>query len=244
MIGHLDRRSPVPLYYQFKQSLLGRFENNEFSAGQPIPPEMDLMHEYGISRATVRRAMQEMEQEGYIHRTPGRGTFVLRTRIRRGLTRLSSFTEDMQARGQTVTSRLLEFAVKAPPPYIAEQFDVGQDELLLYIYRLRLADGLPVVINESYLRPPAGISISEKEVQGAVSLWALLEHKGLRLLEADRVIEAVLASEERAALLDVPVGTALLQVEGMAYIANHVPLEYSLVITSGDRYKYSLHLER
>ncbi len=80
MIGHLDRRSPVPLYYQFKQSLLGRFKSNEFSAGQPIPPEMDLMHEYGISRATVRRALQEMEQEGYIQRTPGRGTVVFRAR--------------------------------------------------------------------------------------------------------------------------------------------------------------------
>ncbi len=216
MIGHLDRRSPVPLYYQFKQSLLERFENDEFRAGQPIPPEMDLVHEYGISRATVRRAMQEMEQEGYIHRTAGKGTVVLRTRIRRGLTRLSSFTEDMQERGQTVTSKLLDFATKAPPPYIAEQFGLSPAEPLLYIYRLRLASSLPIVINESYIRTPTGFSISEKEVQGAVSLWALLEHKGLRLIEADRVIEAVLACEERAALLGVPVGTALLQVEGMA----------------------------
>jgi GntR family transcriptional regulator len=244
VIGHLDRHSPVPLYYQFKQSLLERFENDEFPIGQPIPPEMDLVTGYGISRATVRRAMQEMEHEGYIHRIPGKGTFVLRTRIRRGLTRMSSFTEDMQERGQKVTSRLLELAPKAPPPYIAQQFGLGAEEPLFYVYRLRLADGLPIVINASYLRLPAEVSLSEKEVCAAVSLWALLELKGLHLIEADRVIEAVLASEERAALLDVPVGTALLQVEGMAYTVNHIPVEYSLVLSSGERYKYSVHLER
>jgi GntR family transcriptional regulator len=244
MIGYLDRHSPVPLYYQFKQNLLERFENDEFPIGKPIPTEMDLVNEYGISRATVRRAMHEMEHEGYIHRLPGKGTFVLRTRIKRGLTRMSSFTEDMQERGQTVTSKLLEFGFKLPPPHIAEKFCIGSDEPLLYIYRLRLADGSPIVINCSYIKLPAGVSISGKEVGAAVSLWALLELKGLRLIEADKVIEAVLACEERAVLLDVPVGTALLQVEGMAYTVNHFPVEYSLVISSGERYKYSVHLER
>ncbi len=243
-MGYLDRHSPVPLYYQFKQNLLERFENDEFPFGQPIPTEMDLVNEYGISRATVRRAMHEMEHEGYIHRLPGKGTFVLRTRIKRGLTRMSSFTEDMQERGQSVTSKLLDFSLKVPPSYIADQFGIVPDEPLLYVYRLRLADGSPIAINVSYVKLPAGVSISEKDVLAAVSLWALLEFKGLRLIESDKVIEAVLASEERAALLDVPVGTALLQAEGMAYTVNHTPVEYSLVISSGERYKYSVHLER
>ncbi len=244
MTGHLDRRSPSPLYYQFKQSLLERFENGEFPAGRPIPPEMDLMKQYGVSRATVRRAMQEMEHEGYIQRTPGRGTFVLRTRIRRGLTRMSSFTEDMQERGQTVTSQLLDFGLKVPPPHIAQQFGLGPEVTLLFIYRLRLADGSPVVINASYLQLPPQVSIAEQEVRAAGSLWGLLERKGLHLIEADRFIEAVLATEERANLLGVPVGTALLLVEGMAYTINHIPVEYSQVISSSERYKYSLHLER
>lgn len=243
-MGHLDRRSPVPLYYQFKQNLLGRFENDEFPIGKPIPAEMDLVVEYGISRATVRRAMQELEHDGYIHRLPGKGTFVLRTRIKRGLTRMSSFTEDMQERGQKVTSRLLDFCLKVPPPYIADQFGVGSHEALLYIHRLRLADGSPIVINLSYIKLPTRVSLSEIEVRAASSLWALLELKGLRLIESDKVIEAVLACEEHAVLLDVPVGTALLQVEGMAYTVNHIPVEYSRVISSGQRYKYSIHLER
>jgi GntR family transcriptional regulator len=240
----LDRHSPIPLYFQFKQTLLERFEEGEFPPGKAIPAEMDLVKDYRISRATVRRAMQEMEHDGYIHRIPGKGTFVLRTRIKRGLSRLTSFTEDMQERGQKITSRYLEFNHIAPPAYVAELFHSSPDEPLLYIYRLRLADDLPIALNISYIRLEAGISISEEELLATNSLWSLLERKGLRLIESDKVIGAVSASEERANLLDVPPGSPLLQVEGMAYSASHIPVEYSLVISPGERYKYSVHLER
>ncbi|MDR3574333.1 MAG: GntR family transcriptional regulator [Anaerolineaceae bacterium] len=244
MIGSLDHRSPVPLHTQFKQTLLERFENNEFPLGLPIPAEIDLARDYQISRATVRRAMQEMEHDGYIHRIPGKGTFVLRARIKRGLTRMSSFTEDMRERGQTVTSRVLDSGLKLPPAHISEQFHTQADEQLLYIYRLRLADDLPIVLSISYIHLPVSASIFEEELHACISLWSLLERKGLRPIESDKIIEAVLANEERAALLDVPVGSALLQVEGMAYTIDHIPVEYSQIVSSGERYKYSIHLER
>jgi GntR family transcriptional regulator len=243
-MGHLDQRSPVPLHLQFKQILLERFENNEFPLGQPIPAEVDLAKDYQISRATVRRAMTEMEHDGYIHRIPGKGTFVLRARIKRGLTRMSSFTDDMRERGQKVISRLLDSGLKQPPAYISEQFNTQPDEPLPYIYRLRLADDLPIVLSISYIKLPAGLSISAEELHDCISLWSLLDRKGLRPIESDNIIEAVLANEERAALLDVPVGSALLQVEGMAYTVNHIPVEYSQIVSSGERYKYSVHLER
>ncbi len=240
---YLDRRSPVPLHHQFKQCMLERFENGEFQPGTPIPPEMDLMKEYAISRATVRRALQEMEHLGYINRIAGKGTFVLRTRIKRGLSRLTSFSEDMQERGQEVTSRLLDFGLKTPPPFVAEMFHSQPNQLLLYIYRLRLAGNLPIAVNISYINLPVGTTITEEELNLSISLWSLLARKGLQLIEADKVIGAIQANEERAALLNTPVGAALLMVESMAYTLNHLPVEYSQVISSGERYKYSLHQE-
>jgi len=242
--GHLDRHSPVPLYYQFKQHLLNRFENNEFPIGHPIPAEMELVKDFQISRATVRRAMQEMEHDGYINRIPGKGTFVLRTSIKRGMTRMSSFTEDMQERGQKVTSKVLDAGWLVPPSYVVEQFGIPHDERLLHFYRLRLADDLPIALTQSFIKIPENISITPEELRNTVSLWSLLEHKGLALIESDKVIEAVLASEERASFLNIPTGTALLQVEGMAYTTNHIPVEYSMVFSSGERYKYMIHLER
>jgi GntR family transcriptional regulator len=188
--------------------------------------------------------MQEMEQDGYINRIPGKGTFVLRTRVKRGLTRMSSFTEDMLERGQKVTTRVLDLGWKIPPVYIAEQFGISPQEQLLHIYRLRLVDNLPIALTQSYIKIPESVSISIDELRDAVSLWSLLEHKGLILIESDKIIEAILANEERATLLDIPVGSSLLQVEGMAYTTNHLPVEYSLVFNSGERYKYMIHLER
>ena len=244
MSGPLDRNSPVPLYYQFKQHLLERFENDEFSYGEPIPPEMELVKDYQISRATVRHALQEMEHEGYINRISGKGTFILRTRIKRGLTRMSSFTEDMQERGQKVISKVLDSGYNVPPLYISEQFGIAHEGRLLYIYRLRLVDDLPIALTQSYIKTPASISITLEELQTSISVWTLLEDKGLFLIETDKVIEAILANEERAALLDIPVGAALLQTEGMAYTTNHQPIEYSLIFSPGERYKYMMHLER
>lgn len=240
----LDRHSPIPLYFQFKQHLLERFGKDEFQCGHPLPPEMDLVKDFQISRATVRRALHEMEHDGYINRIPGKGTFVLRTRIKRGLTRMTSFSEDMRERGQTVTSQVLEAIWKVPPLYISEQFRIPDNEELMYIYRLRLADNLPIALSKSYLKIPENIGISLDDLRNTVSIWALLEHRGVLLIETDKLLEASLANKEQSQLLGIPVGTALLQVEGMAYSTNHIPVEYSLILNSGEGYRYMIHLER
>jgi len=240
----LDRHSPIPLYFQFKQHLLQQFGNDEFQCGHSLPPEMDLVKDFQISRATVRRALHEMEHDGYINRIPGKGTFVLRTRIKRGLTRMSSFSEDMRERGQTVSSQVIEASWKVPPLYISEQFQTPENEPLMYIYRLRLADNLPIALSRSYLKIPENIEISLSDLRETPSIWSLLEHRGVLLIETDKLMEASLANKEQARLLDIPVGTALLQVEGMAYSTNHIPLEYSVILNSGERYKYMIHLER
>lgn len=241
---NLDRNSPVPLYHQLKEFLLERVERGDYPVGDSIPTEMELVEGYGISRATVRRAMQELEQEGVIDRLPGKGTFVLRAKVKRGLTRLTSFTEDMQARGYEVTSRLLKCSKEKPPSYVAEMLHTPLDQPLLFISRLRYADEKPIAINNSYLNLPEGIFINEDELRRTGSLFALLERKGIKIMESERTIEAVAANEERARLLGMPAGAPLLLVEGVVYTLNHMAVEYHQVISCGDRYKYSLHLDR
>jgi GntR family transcriptional regulator len=114
----------------------------------------------------------------------------------------------------------------------------------LYLFRQRLVDEVPIALNVSYIRLPADVCVSEGELAANTSLWSLLEFKGIRLIETDKVISAILADEEYAPLLNVPVGVALLMVEGLVYTINHVPVEFSQVISLGDRYKYSVHLNR
>ena len=240
----LNRQSPIPLYHQLKEYLIERLENGDFPIDEPLPTEMEIIKQFTVSRATVRRAMQELEFDGYIQRLPGKGTFILRTKLKRGLSRLNSFTEDMAERGQVVTSKLLHFDVRQPPAQIAEKLKISADYSVLYIYRLRLADAIPMALNISYLHLPDGVSIERSELEMTASLWSILEQKNIHLIEADKSIEAIAADEERARLLAMPVGAPLLLVEGIVYTTGHVPVEYHQVISSGERYKYSLHLDR
>jgi GntR family transcriptional regulator len=243
MIG-LDRNSPVPLYHQLKQLLLENIEDGSYPVGKLLPPEMELLREYRVSRATVRRAMQEMEYAGYIQRTPGKGTFVLRAKLKRGLSQLTSFTEDMQERGRTVATQLLEFKTQIPPARVANLMEIRTDTPLIFIYRLRYADNIPMALNVSYLNLPEGINISESDLLKVSSLFSLLENTGIRLIEADKTIESIPANEEYAGLLNMNIGEPLLFVEGIVYTLNHVPVEYHQVISCGERHKYSLHLNR
>jgi len=241
---HLDRRSSVPLYHQLKEKLIQRIENGDLEVGALLPTEMDMVDRYAVSRTTVRQAMQALEYDGYISRTPGKGTFVIRTKLSRGLTRLTSFTEDMQARGESVTSKLLEFKQIGADEVAAERLHLPVGTPLIYASRLRCSNGIPVALNISFIHLPDGIVITREELEEIGSIFALFDHKQAPPLEADRTIEAVAATEEWAYLLHIPAGSPILLVEGVVYTYDRRPIEFHKVISVGDRYKYAVHLER
>jgi DNA-binding GntR family transcriptional regulator len=88
------------------------------------------------------------------------------------------------------------------------------------------------------------VTITAEELTATGSLWALVEHKGLPIVESEKTLEATVANEQHASLLNVSVGAPLMLVEGVSYSHNHYPLEYHQVINRADRYRYSIHLRR
>jgi GntR family transcriptional regulator len=240
----LSRESPIPLYHQLRQALTTRLKSGEFPPGVPLPTEADLMQVYDVSRITVRRAMRELEQEGRIDRIPGKGTFAIEPKIGRGLTRLTSFTEDMGERGLVAASKLLRFGYEPASSHVASELEIQTGTHVMSIHRLRLAEDQPIALNWSYLRLAPHITLGASELQENGSLWALLEAKGISLVEAKKTLSAILADQGHADLLQVPVGAPLLLVEGVVYDQRHVPVEYSQVINRGDRYNYVLYLKR
>jgi GntR family transcriptional regulator len=245
-VNAIDRRSPLPLYYQLKEILIEELNAGVYPAGSVLPPEMNLVQSYNLSRATVRRAMQELEYEGYISRTPGRGTIVLREKsaLNRGLSQLTSFTEDMKAHGYEATARILDYETAPAPAAIAKLLRIPADTPVIHVTRLRYVQQLPVAINDSYIHMPQGTCMNREELERAGSLYRLFETKRIPLLEADKTIEAIAADAEKARLLGVPPGAPLLQVEGVVCTLNDQPLEYHRVISRSDMYKYALHLLR
>lgn len=240
----LDRTSPVPLYHQLKEALLTQIKEGRFKPGQAIPPEWELCERYGVSRITVRRAISELEYEGYVERQQGKGTFVIHPRIRREIGRMTSFSEEMRAQGRRPGSQLLNLQHKPADESIAFLLDLEEGDLVWIVERLRLADDEVVSYSISYLRLPHDVSLTPAELKKEVSLWALLERKGIYLSEGDITLEAIAADAHYAKLLDVEEGAPLLVREGVNYSERGVPIEYFRVISRADRYKYSVHVAR
>jgi len=240
----LDRTSSVPLYYQLCEILTNKLLAGEFKPHEAIPTERELIEQYGVSRITVRRALEELEAKGLIRRIQGRGTFVQPLRVERTLARLSSFSEELRARGMVPDNRLLLFGREPANATVANTLHIPEGTMVWHVERLRLANGEIVALNISIIHLPSFVELSEDEIRREVSLWTLLERKGIHISETDKTIEAIAATPQYAELLQVRRSAPLLRVNGIAYASDGTPVEYSQIIARSDRYKYQLHITR
>lgn len=237
----MDKSSPVPIYYQLKQGIEKLIISGAFSAGQPLPSETELSRLFHISPMTVRRAMSELVNEGYIYRERGRGTFVAQQRMQHQLENLVSFTEDMRNRGLRPSSKILDFDLVPAPEAVLQRWNLPPQTRMTRIKRLRLANDTPVGVHDSYLH---NVSIDRRELEATGSLYALLENKGIIMDEGDESIEAVAASPSVAALLNVHTGTPLLQTTRFSWSASGELIEYVVALYHADLYRYSIRLKR
>ena len=168
-----------PIYRRLKAELARAVESGKLAHGEALPPERDLARIVGVSRVTVRRAIAELTSEGFLQRRHGAGTFVLRppARIEQPLKRLTSFTEDMQARGLTPRSHWLECGLFSANAEEAEGLKLTENAAVARLSRIRLGDDLPMAIEHSTL--PA--DILERPDLVETSLYGALAERGVTL---------------------------------------------------------------
>ena len=140
----IDSRSPVPKYYQLREILLDLIER-ELTVDAPVPSERELAARYGLSRMTARQAIEHLVSEGKLYRVQGRGTFVARPKIVMPL-RLTSFSEDMRARGMIPGARDLGRRSIEAPAAVARELGVEAGAPIYVVERLRTADGVPMAL--------------------------------------------------------------------------------------------------
>jgi GntR family transcriptional regulator len=242
----LDRTSEIPLYRRIEEDLLAQIVDGLLEAGQAIPTERELCECYGVSRITVRRAIGELETQGYVQRYQGKGTFVSRSRIRREMGQLISFSDEMRAQGRTPGSRLLNLQHRPADKSIASQLKIDEGTPIWIVERLRLADDEIIAFSTSHLHLPKDVYLTPPELNVAGSLWSVLAQKGIHIVEGEASIRATVADVHCADLLGVDEGSPLLVIEGVNYSVGDrpVPLEAFKVISRADRYQYSVHLIR
>jgi len=234
----------IPLYYQLESILREKILSGEFAEGERLPPETELIRQYGVSRITVRQALASLERDGLVERIQGRGTFVTRRKMARGAIRLTGFLEDLMAMGIETTARVLEFhRVNASPDVAAPlQVDVGTP--IWFIKRVRFVKNTPYSYILNYVPEDIGEGVTREELE-AGSLLKLIEEKlGIRLGEALQVISAALADAAVARALHTRVGAPLLSIERTVYSADGRPVEYVRTLYRGDLYCYTVKLIR
>ena len=149
-MNQVDRDARLPLYYQLYEILHDKLLLKAWKPGDRLPTETELVASYGVSRITVRKVLDMLVKEGLIYRQAGRGTFVAHATLEQGLSHIISFTEDMQRRGFTVSTKVLFSGLEPATERIAEMLDIGVGEELARLERLRLADGEPMCIENSH----------------------------------------------------------------------------------------------
>ena len=228
------------LYNHIKLRLREAIQAGEYKPGDRIPSEHELMAKFGVSRATVRKAISELVLEGWLHRVQGRGTFVARPKFRQTLSRLTSFTEDMLMLGLTPRTKLLSLRIEKANPKVAKRLAIKPNDSIIYIERLRFANDEPMALNISILPYHLVPGLESQDLEKN-SLYEILERRyGLILSRAEQTLEPTLASPETAHLLEVKTGAPLLLIEGVVYLKNNTPIEWLRIWYRGDRYKFHL----
>ena len=234
----LSRTSAGTLYHQILQGLTGRIESGELGVGDRLPSEADLVAEFGVSRTTARRALDELRRQGLVRREPGRGTFLASPRLRSNLAYLHSFSEEIERWGYTPGARLILQEERAADEEVAARLGVEAGEEVLFVRRLRLADERPIFVCNSYL-PTSRFPALKDADYGTVSLSRLLEERTGRQIEhARQWIGAATAAPEVAELLEIPAGVPVLEIRRITCVTGNEPAEAVEAFFHPERYQH------
>jgi GntR family transcriptional regulator len=229
---------PVPLHHQVYLDLISALEKGELKPGDRLPPERELAKRYGCSLITVRRALTELAREQRIERTRGRGTFVLRPRLELDFGGNQSFTDEMQMRGLDPATRLVEARPEPAGESVAIALDLAIGSPTLYLERLRLAGGEPLLLEQVHLPAERFPGLLASDLEHNSLYDVMTERYGVRIVRAREAIEPVLLRSREAHLLDQAAGRPALLIEGIAFTADGRPVEFARSYVRGDRTRY------
>ena len=239
----LHREAPDPLYLQLKASIVADITSKRYNTNQRLPSERELALRFKVSRMTARQALLELAREGAIYTRTGKGTFVAEPKIDQQLRALTGFSQDVRARGNKPTSRVLKAKVIPSPSDVAIALRLTPNAEVIQLSRLRVADSKPLALETAYL-PFALFPNLLNHNFADESLYAVLENDyKVVLTQAEQTIEAALAEPDEIKLLKLDPPAAVLRIQRLTLTSDGIPVEYVLSAYRGDRYKFRSNLQ-
>ena len=241
----IDHNSPVPYYYQLEEWFREQLASGALQPGQQIPSEAELCQAFRVSRTVVRQALDDLVNEGLLYRRKGKGTFVAKPKIRESLVqKLTGFYQDMVDRGFTPVTHVLEQTVVPASKLLAERLSIPVGDQVIKIDRLRFINNEPLVFVTTYIPYTICPGLLHEDLTNQ-SLYAVLEEKyGLEIVRGRRTLEAVAASEQDAALLEISPGAPIVLLKSVSYLRDGRPVEYYEAKHRGDRSQFEVELIR
>jgi GntR family transcriptional regulator len=235
---------PTPLYAALEAQIATGIARGEFPVGSQLPTEDRLIQRFAVSRTTVRKAIQNLSDRGLVEIRRGTGTFVAQPRITQELTELTGFVEDMDALGHAATARLIDRMVVAADADAAEHLALAVGTRVMRIRRVRLANGVGMSLDETYLPLEIGEKIVTHNLE-AEPIFTLLEQRyDIPLVEAEYKLEAVAADQDVAAALEVEAGSPIFLIERTSYSLGGQPVDYEKLHYRGDLIRFRTRLAR
>lgn len=239
----LDRTSPVPLYFQVAQFLEAAILDGRLQPGTRFDNEVQLAEQLGLSRPTMRRAMQYLVDKGVLVRRRGIGTRVVQPKVRRTLG-LSSLFEDLQGSGQRPSTRVLGHTVEPASATVAQALQLPVETPVTKVTRLRSAGDVAIARMTNYLPHTVipGMGNLTDEALQSQGLYQLIRGLGIQLHAADQTIGARTATAEEARQLGESRGAALLTMQRIAYDDQGRAVEFGSHIYAASRYSFELSM--
>lgn len=226
-----------PLYVQLMQKIKNSISNGELQVGTRIPTELELCSKYGVSRITVRKAVQELEKQGILEKKQGKGTYVTVPAIRRKLHEVNSFHDTCRMNGKKPSTKVINLRTVPASTMDEEELGVAAGSRVVETIRVHLADGVPVILEENHFSM-AYSYLLESDLNG--SLYNLLEECGTEPAQATHVISLKKASPSIARLLKTEPESMLMFLHEVIYDKKGRPLHTSRQYIRGDIFAFRL----
>lgn len=229
----------IPYYYQIKMDILSAIQNGELTENQKIAPEVELAARYGVSRPTVRQALNELVYTGVLWRKQGKGTFVAPQRIHEDLSSPPVFAEEAFAVGKEPELKVLSRKTIKPTREIARALEISDTDELVEVVGLRLADHEPMLLRIEYFPLKLAPQLSTREFDNTPMFDVLAEY-GLNTARSSQTFQVAAARAEEAEHLNVEPGSPVMVCEGINFLSDNRPYCFRKSYYRGDRFEFHI----
>ncbi len=224
-------------YRQIERAFYQAIQNGELKEGEQLPSEVELARRLGLSRMTVNKALTALSRRGLIRRSRGKGSYVTPQKLHQGFFRVTSFNRYISGLGMVPSTRVLETVVQPAPGEVARALGIGEGEKVIKLRRLRLADGIPLMLETRYLNESLCAPVLKEDLCTGSLHDILIKKLNLPLTWVRQVLEVKRADPSEAELLAIPPGACCFYMVRTTF-THGKPITWVHYLYRSDRYRF------